>query len=178
MYFVHVIRIPERKYTFFDPLRNYPSFPITNFFVIPNKVVIYFQTMFCKFSFFTIAILDKTMLDIKTYLLEAFSASNKTGQNNNLRPTDNLQNIVSDLRNVFESKEQINFWRTGMKNLRYQLYANGKIWKSTTSISMENITQSASWKLNLHDCHFQPLLLKMDICTHLIKVKARKKGQY
>ena len=65
--------------------------------------------MFCKFSFFTIAILDKTMLDIKTYLLEAFSASNKTGQNNDLRPTDNLQNIVSDLRNVFESKEQINF---------------------------------------------------------------------
>ena len=64
--------------------------------------------MFCKFSFFTIPILDKTMLDIKTYLLESFSASNKTGQNNDLRRTDNLQNIVSDLRNVFKSKEQIN----------------------------------------------------------------------
>ena len=36
------------------------------------------------------------MPDFKIYLLEKFSASNKTGQNDDFRSTDNLQNIVND----------------------------------------------------------------------------------
>ena len=114
----------------------------------------------------------------KIYLLEKFSASNKTGQNDDFRSTDNLQNIVNDSWDVIKSQEQITILlKIGMKPLRDQLNANeSKISKFTGSISNKSYNTKPKLKTKLAWLRIYTISPLLDICTHLIKIEARKNG--
>ena len=57
--------------------------------------------------------------DLKIYVLEVFSSLIETNQSNDLRDTEYLHNIISDLQNVIKSKDQINnLLRNDMKSLK------------------------------------------------------------
>ena len=118
------------------------------------------------------------MPDFKIYLLEKFSASNKTGQNDDFRSTDNLQNIVNDSWDVIKSQEQITILlKIGMKPLRDQLNANeSKISKFTDSISNKSYNTKPKLKTKLAWLRIYTISPLLDICTHLIKIEARKNG--
>ena len=118
------------------------------------------------------------MPDFKIYLLEKFSASNKTGQNDDFRSTDNLQNIVNDSWDVIKSQEQITIHlKIGMKPLRDQLNANeSKISKFTGSISNKSYNTKPKLKTKLAWLRIYTISPLLDICTHLIKIEARKNG--
>ena len=118
------------------------------------------------------------MPDFKIYLLEKFSASNKTGQNDDFRSTDNLQNIVNDSWDVIKSQEQITILlKIGMKPLRDQLNANeSKISKFTGSISNKRYNAKPKLKTKLAWLRIYTISPLLDICTHLIKIEARKNG--
>ena len=114
----------------------------------------------------------------KIYLLEKFSASNKTGQNDDFRSTDNLQNIVNDSWDVIKSQEQITILlKIGMKPLRDQLNANeSKISKFTGSISNKSYNTKPKLKPKLAWLRIYTISPLLDICAHLIKIEARKNG--
>ena len=116
------------------------------------------------------------MLDFKIYLLEKFSAFNKTGQNNDFRGANNLQNIGNDLWDLVKSQEQTtNLSKIGMKPLRDQLNANErKISKFTGSTSNKSYNTKPKLKTKLARLRLSTISPLLDICTHLIKIEARK----
>ena len=77
------------------------------------------------------------MLILKNLYWIAFASSIKTNQPNDLSDTIYLHNIISDLKNVTKSKEQIiNLLRNDMKTLQDQFILNeSNTWKSVSSIS-------------------------------------------
>ena len=78
--------------------------------------------------------------DFKKYILEVYASSIETNQSNDLRDIKYLHNIMSNLQNVIQSKDQIiNLSKNDMKTLQNQLNDNkDNTWKSVNSISHKN----------------------------------------
>ena len=78
--------------------------------------------------------------DFKKYVLEVYASSIETNQTNDLRDIKYWHNIMSNLQNVIQSKDQIiNLSKNDMKTLQNQLNDNkDNTWKSVNSISHKN----------------------------------------
>ena len=78
--------------------------------------------------------------DFKKYVLEVYASSIETNQTNDLRDIKYWHNIMSNLQNVIQSKDQIiNLSKNDMKTLQNQLNDNkDSTWKSVNSISHKN----------------------------------------
>ena len=83
-------------------------------------------------------LLIQALLILKNLYWIAFTSSIKTNQSNDLRDTIYLDNIITDLKNVTKSKDQIiNLLRNDMKTLQDQLILNeSNTWKSVSTISL------------------------------------------